>query len=171
MRVVVSLSFINNSEVVIMIFVDLPSSGSVIPWKCSVCAFENQKTTVICDMCKTICNDLYDKPTQETESLTKEELIDLEWNYIVSTCKMERKLYVDETFPAALSSLYYLPDEHQENNTKWIRLRNVVVNDVDRNLSWTVFRELLEPSDVIQGIFIFTSNTFTLLYVCRVCYR
>ncbi|KAF2894265.1 hypothetical protein ILUMI_11906 [Ignelater luminosus] len=129
----------------------LPSFNNVIPWKCSVCTFENRKTTVICDMCKTICNSLYDKPSQETKCLSEEELIELEWNYIVSNCKLEKRLFVDETFPAARSSLYYFSDQHQEDNTKWIRLRNVEVDGVDRNLSWTLFRELLEPPDVIQG--------------------
>ncbi|KAK5638894.1 hypothetical protein RI129_013189 [Pyrocoelia pectoralis] len=114
------------------------------PWQCLICKFQNVKSHTICDMCWTM------RGSAVTAQPTEEELANIQWDYIVRDCTLNKQIYVDETFPPAPSSLYYFPQDDTGIDVKWRRLRDTVVNDCDKNLPWTVFRNPL-PSDILQG--------------------
>lgn len=100
-------------------------------------------------MCTTLRSDT---PPEQPSRLTKEEIAQKHWNYIVRYCKLKKQFYVDETFPPSPSSLYYCPAENKDTHVvKWKRLRDISFDDdPDKNLPWAVFRKPL-PSDISQG--------------------
>lgn len=128
------------------------SAHSFKSWQCLICTFENARSQVICDMCMNMRGSISDTPPEQPARLTQEELAQKHWNYIVRYCKLKKQCYVDETFPPAPSSLYYSPNDNKDTHlVKWKRLRDITVDECDKNLPWAVFRKPL-PSDISQGI-------------------
>ncbi|KAB0799224.1 hypothetical protein PPYR_07104 [Photinus pyralis] len=121
-------------------------------WQCLICTFENVKSHIICDMCLNMRGSISETPPEQPLRLTQEELANKHWHYIVRYCKLKKQIYVDETFPPAPTSLYYCPQDNTDTHLiKWKRLRDIVVDDCDKNLPWAVFRKPL-PSDISQGV-------------------
>ncbi|KAF5286769.1 hypothetical protein FQA39_LY04192 [Lamprigera yunnana] len=128
------------------------TSNHFKPWQCLTCTFENARSQLICDMCLHMRTSLSDTPPEPPLRLTQEELASKHWNYIVRYCKLKKQIYVDETFPPALSSLYYSPQDNKDvHSIKWKRLRDINVDECDKHLPWAVFRKPL-PSDILQGV-------------------
>ncbi|KAF2901391.1 hypothetical protein ILUMI_04794, partial [Ignelater luminosus] len=119
------------------------------PWECTVCNHQNYRTTVICDMCFTITGCANEKPKR----LSQDKRVDLSWKYAVSRCKLTNQSFVDEDFPAEYGSLYYSPEDHEADDTQWLRLCNVKLHGCQNNSPWVLFRYPLKPTDVVQGIF------------------
>ncbi|KAF2895494.1 hypothetical protein ILUMI_10681, partial [Ignelater luminosus] len=113
------------------------------PWECAVCNRKNYETTVVCDMC---CAN--EKPKR----LSQEERLDLSWKYAVSRCKLTHQSFVDEDFPAEYDSLYYSPEDHEAEDTRWLRLCSLKLHGPRNNSPWVLFRHPLKPADVIQGV-------------------
>lgn len=102
-------------------------------------------------MCMSMRGSKLNVPPKQPTRLTQEELANKHWNYIVRYCKLKKQVYVDDTFPPAPSSLYYSPNDNKDALlVKWKRLRDITVDDCDKDLPWAVFRKPL-PSDISQG--------------------
>lgn len=114
-------------------------------WQCVICQFQNVESHTMCDMCLTM------RGSTTTAQPTPDELARMHWDYIVRDCTLKKQIYVDETFPPAPCSLYYFPQDATDIKVKWRRLRDTAVNNCDKNLPWTVFKNPL-PSDIFQGI-------------------
>ncbi|KAK6637651.1 hypothetical protein RUM44_008073 [Polyplax serrata] len=81
-----------------------------------------------------------------------EEIQALErWKRVLTFCKENRELYIDECFPPAAKSLYYNPAETKDNHVvQWLRPHEIAIEE-DCSLNWVVFRKP-KPSDISQGV-------------------
>ncbi|ENN80201.1 hypothetical protein YQE_03371, partial [Dendroctonus ponderosae] len=121
------------------------TSKQIQAWTCTICTFENTKSQFICDMCQKLRATLHSGPPEDPPRLTQEELSNKHWNYI-------KQSYIDDDFSPMQTSLYYNPNENKDAFTiKWRRLKDIVVEEKERDLPWAVFR-MPQPSDISQGV-------------------
>ncbi|XP_066254122.1 calpain-D-like [Euwallacea similis] len=121
------------------------------PWTCVLCTFNNTKSQFVCDMCMQL-KTTHNGPPEDPPRLTQEELSNKHWNYIVKYCKLKKQSYIDDDFPPMPISLYYNPDENKDAfSIKWRRLKDILVDEKERDLPWAVFRTP-QPSDISQGV-------------------
>ncbi|XP_050307838.1 calpain-D-like [Anthonomus grandis grandis] len=129
------------------------STKQILPWTCTVCTYENHKSQFVCDMCQKMRIVLgTSAPPEDPPRLTPEELSNKHWNYIVRYCRLKKQSYVDDDFPPMPTSLYYNPSDNKDAySIKWRRLKDIVVEEMEIDLPWAVFR-MPQPSDISQGV-------------------
>jgi Zn-finger in Ran binding protein and others len=146
----------------------IPSKQLQIPvtlktWQCLACTFENASTSVVCEICSSTRN-LATKMTADSkglvntclddklESKAMENLMQIEeseactkWESIIQYCRENNELFVDDSFPPAIKSLYYNPNIMSSSDTcnpvaQWRRPKDI---NCDGNIiSWSVFSQI-----------------------------
>ncbi|XP_055932475.1 calpain-15-like isoform X1 [Argiope bruennichi] len=143
------------------------SSNQCDSWECSSCTFINASDKVMCEMCQTSRSIISLRPdsarpnsaschgeSELTEELRniEENFARLQWHEIITFCKQNNELFIDDSFPPLPKSLYYNPDEPRDESVdQWLRPNEITCDPYEEQIKWAVFRTPM-PSDISQGI-------------------
>ena len=140
-------------------------------WHCSKCTYKNINSAYICEACGNPRNTALSNPAtesvrsstlfktgagrHESKSLDAVRLVEEEKaaeirEYILQYCRSNNEHFVDDSFPPAPKSLYYIRiTDYKTHVAQWLR-PNRINTEEDSGLNWTVFRNP-SYSDISQG--------------------
>lgn len=132
-------------------------------WHCPACTFENASTSVVCEICSSTRssnkkiienNGLASACLEDSrlESKLMENLRQMEeaeacikWENIIDFCTENNELFVDDSFPPAVKSLYYNPNvvTSPDNSNPVVQWRRPKDINCDGGVTtWTVFSQI-----------------------------
>ncbi|XP_071036347.1 calpain-15 isoform X2 [Parasteatoda tepidariorum] len=136
-------------------------------WECSSCTYLNATDKAMCDICQTSRSIISLRPdsarpntasgqgeSELTEDLrnVEENFARLQWHEIITFCKQNHELFIDDSFPPLPKSLYYNAEEPREESVdQWLRPTEITCDPYEEQIKWAVFRTPM-PSDISQGI-------------------